>query len=78
MNNFSDISLAQWMALTPSEVVETCLNVGPELLDALNKENYAFVNYPDFSFPPADNTPQKYADSRALSTESIMPTAWAI
>ena len=35
---FADVSLNQWMALTPPELVQAHLNVGPELLAALRKD----------------------------------------
>lgn len=37
-DRFVDISLNQWMALTPRELVSDNLHVGPELLDVLRKE----------------------------------------
>lgn len=42
-DSFSDVSLNQWMALTPHELVRNNLNVGPELLDALRKQKWPVV-----------------------------------
>jgi oxalate decarboxylase len=47
---FVDISLNQWMALTPRDLVWNNLHVGPELLDALRKEKWPVVKYPGFSY----------------------------
>ncbi|MZQ87042.1 cupin domain-containing protein [Paenibacillus sp. 5J-6] len=51
-NVFDDVSLNQWMALTPHELVKSNLNVGPELIDALRKEKWPVVKYPGFSYYP--------------------------
>jgi oxalate decarboxylase len=40
---YADVSLNQWMALTPRELVEDTLNVGPELMNALRKEKWPVV-----------------------------------
>ncbi|MEI7025619.1 oxalate decarboxylase family bicupin [Paenibacillus sp. y28] len=45
-DRFEDISLNQWMALTPHELVADTLHVGPELMDALRKEKWPVVKYP--------------------------------
>ncbi|BBH19529.1 oxalate decarboxylase [Paenibacillus baekrokdamisoli] len=45
-DRFVDISLNQWMALTPRDLVRDNLHVGPELLDALRKEKWPVVKYP--------------------------------
>ncbi|MEW9698409.1 oxalate decarboxylase family bicupin [Paenibacillus sp. SI8] len=45
-DRFEDISLNQWMALTPRDLVRDNLHVGPELLDALRKEKWPVVKYP--------------------------------
>ncbi|QNG61565.1 oxalate decarboxylase family bicupin [Bacillus sp. PAMC26568] len=42
-DSFSDVSLNQWMALTPHELVRDNLNVGPELLNALRKQKWPVV-----------------------------------
>ncbi len=44
-NRFEDVSLNQWMALTPKKLVEEHLNVGPDLMDALQKEKSPVVKY---------------------------------
>ncbi|WP_240417689.1 oxalate decarboxylase family bicupin [Paenibacillus periandrae] len=51
-DRFVDVSLNQWMALTPRDLVRDNLNVGPELLDKLRKEKWPVVRYPDFSYTP--------------------------
>ena len=45
-DRFADISLNQWMALTPRDLVRDNLHVGDELLDALRKEKWPVVRYP--------------------------------
>ncbi|MDF2644287.1 MAG: oxalate decarboxylase [Paenibacillus sp.] len=47
-DRFVDVSLNQWMALTPRNLVRDNLYVGPELLDALRKEEWPVVKYPGF------------------------------
>lgn len=49
-DRFVDVSLNQWLALTPRELTASNLHVGPELLDALNP-----VKQPVVKFPPPDN-----------------------
>ncbi|MCZ8511136.1 oxalate decarboxylase family bicupin [Paenibacillus filicis] len=44
-DRFSDLSLNQWMALTPRQLIEDNLRVGPELMNALHKEKYPVVKY---------------------------------
>ncbi|MBZ5750026.1 oxalate decarboxylase family bicupin [Metabacillus rhizolycopersici] len=44
-NRFADVSLNQWMALTPKELVQDHLHVGPELINALRKEKWPVVKY---------------------------------
>jgi oxalate decarboxylase len=34
---FADMSLDQWMALTPPELVNAHLQLGPQVMDALRK-----------------------------------------
>lgn len=51
-DRFQDVSLNQWMALTPSELVQSNLNIGPELLQVLRKEKWPVVKYPGFSYYP--------------------------
>jgi oxalate decarboxylase/phosphoglucose isomerase-like protein (cupin superfamily) len=57
-SHFADVSLAQWMANTPREVVRSILNLPDAFLDSLKKESCPVVRYPDFAFPPAEHTPQ--------------------
>lgn len=56
--HFADISLAQWLAMTPREVVKSVLNLSDEFCDRLKKESCPIVKYPGYEFPPADGTPQ--------------------
>lgn len=44
-DRFADVSLNQWMALTPHELVQDTLHVGAELMDALRKEKQPVVKY---------------------------------
>lgn len=44
-DRFADISLAQWMALTPPEVVSQHLKLGPKAMAALRKEKRPVVNF---------------------------------
>ncbi len=55
---YSDVSLAQWLALTPKEMVKSCLNLPDDFIDQLNKKSTPVVKYPGFEFPPAQGTPQ--------------------
>lgn len=57
-DHFSDISLAQWMALTPKELLKTVLDISPEFYNSLNKERCGVVKYKGFEFPKAKSTPQ--------------------
>ncbi|MCD9022130.1 oxalate decarboxylase family bicupin [Cohnella silvisoli] len=45
-DRFADLSLNQWMALTPSQLVSSNLQVGPELMNALRKQKWPVVKYP--------------------------------
>lgn len=51
-DRFVDVSLNQWLALSPRELVQRNVNVGPELLDALHKEKWPVVKYPGFTYEP--------------------------
>ncbi|GIP33747.1 oxalate decarboxylase family bicupin [Paenibacillus sp. J2TS4] len=51
-DRFVDISLNQWMALTPRELVRDNLRVGPDLLNALRKDKWPVVQYPGYSYSP--------------------------
>lgn len=42
-NRFADVSLNQWMALTPPELVQAHLNLTPEMMKALHKEKRPVV-----------------------------------
>ncbi|MFE1628970.1 oxalate decarboxylase family bicupin [Brevibacillus reuszeri] len=53
-NRFVDVSLNQWMALTPHELVASNLNVGPELIDALRKQKWPVVKYPGYGYDPSN------------------------
>jgi oxalate decarboxylase len=46
-DRFVDVSLNQWMALTPRDLIRDNLHVGPELLDALRKQKWPVVKYTD-------------------------------
>lgn len=50
-DRFADVSLNQWMALTPHQLVGSNLNAGPELLNALRKVKWPVVEYPGYGFP---------------------------
>lgn len=51
-DRFVDVSLNQWLALTPRELVQHNVNVGPELLNALHKEKQPVVKFPGFTYKP--------------------------
>ena len=57
-SHFADVSLSQWLAMTPKEVVKSCLNLPDEFLDKLRKTSCPVVKYPGFEFPSAKGTPQ--------------------
>lgn len=57
-DHFADISLAQWIAMTPNEVVKSILNLSDEFLNSVRKESTPIVKYPGFEFPAANGTPQ--------------------
>lgn len=57
-NHFADLSLAQWIAMTPKEVVKSILNVDDDFMDHIRKESCPVVRYKGYEFPSADNTPQ--------------------
>jgi oxalate decarboxylase len=44
-DRFADVSLNQWMALTPKELILDHLHVGPELMNVLRKEKWPVVKY---------------------------------
>lgn len=45
-NRFADVSLNQWMALTPPQMVADTLHASPELMQSLRKEKWPVVKYP--------------------------------
>lgn len=45
-DRFADVSLNQWMALTPYPLVANNLHVGPPLMNALRKRKWPVVKYP--------------------------------
>jgi oxalate decarboxylase len=51
-DRFVDVSLNQWMALTPKELIQSNLNVDTDLIDSLRKEKWPVVKYPGFSYYP--------------------------
>jgi len=57
-DHFSDISLAQWLAMTPNEVVKSCLNLPDDFISSINKARTPVVKYPGLEFPKAQGTPQ--------------------
>lgn len=44
-NHFADISLAQWIAMTPREVVKSALNLSDKFLDNVRKESTPVLLY---------------------------------
>lgn len=51
-DRFEDISLNQWMALTPRNLTQDNLKIGNEVTDALRKEKWPVVKYPGYSYYP--------------------------
>jgi len=51
-DRFEDVSLNQWMALSPQQLVQSNLKVGPELTDALHKTKSPVVKYPPYTYYP--------------------------
>ncbi|MFC0190040.1 oxalate decarboxylase family bicupin [Fictibacillus aquaticus] len=51
-NRFEDVSLNQWMALTPQQLVQQNVNATPELMNSLRKEKWPVVKYPGYSYYP--------------------------
>ncbi|MFF2014487.1 oxalate decarboxylase family bicupin [Paenibacillus sp. NPDC058177] len=45
-DRFQDVSLNQWMALTPHQLVESNLNVSPDFISKLQKVKHPVVKYP--------------------------------
>lgn len=50
-DRFADVSLNQWMALTPPELVQSNLNASVQLMHSLRKEKWPVVRYPGFPSP---------------------------
>jgi oxalate decarboxylase len=44
-DRFADVSLNQWMALTPRQLVQENLDASPQLMNALRKEKWPVVKY---------------------------------
>ncbi len=57
-SHFADVSLAQWIAMTPREVVKPILNLPDAFWDSIKKESCPIVKSQGFAYPPAQNTPQ--------------------
>ena len=76
-DHFADVSLAQWLALTPKEVVKSCLNLPDAFLNRLRKDSCPVVRYKDFAFPPANGTPQnvKYFKDFDYTKNGVKPGA---
>ncbi|WP_019423346.1 oxalate decarboxylase family bicupin [Paenibacillus sp. OSY-SE] len=51
-DRFADVSLNQWMALTPHELVRDHLHASPELMQALRKQKWPVVKYEGTPKPP--------------------------
>ncbi|MFD0587463.1 oxalate decarboxylase family bicupin [Paenibacillus sp. GCM10027627] len=49
-DRFQDVSLNQWMALTPPELVQSNVNASSEWMDHLHKEKSPVVKFPGFTF----------------------------
>ena len=73
--HYADISLTQWMAMTPKEVVQSVLNLPDDFLNNLKKESQPIVMYKGIEFPPAQNTPQnvKYFKDFDYKKKEIHP-----
>jgi len=46
-DRFEDVSLNQWMALTPKELINSNLDAPAELINSLRKEKWPVVKYPN-------------------------------
>lgn len=55
-DRFADVSLNQWLALTPQDLVASNLKVGEGFLSHLRKEKWPVVKMPGFTY---DNRPNK-------------------
>ncbi|WP_028778523.1 oxalate decarboxylase family bicupin [Shimazuella kribbensis] len=54
-DRFEDVSLNQWMALTPHELVKDNLNVGPNVINGLHQKKSPVVKYPPYTYHPNNN-----------------------
>lgn len=61
---FVDISLNQWLALTPPGLIAETLCVGPEVMGALRKNKWPVVEYPGYSYYPRGQRPGRNLESR--------------
>lgn len=50
-DRFEDVSLNQWLALTPHRLVESNLNVSPAFVSKLNQSKQPVVKHPGFTYP---------------------------
>ncbi|MBD0383817.1 hypothetical protein ICC18_27450 [Paenibacillus sp. WST5] len=46
-DRYADLSLNQWMALSPEQLVQSNLNASPELMGSLRKAKWPVVKYTD-------------------------------
>lgn len=51
-DRFVDVSLNQWLALTPTALVQSNLNVDSRFTDILRKEKWPVVKYPGYTYYP--------------------------
>lgn len=51
---YEDVSLTQWMALTPKDIVESNLNIGEEVMNSLRKQKWEVVRFPDYEYNEND------------------------
>ncbi|KEO76582.1 oxalate decarboxylase [Paenibacillus polymyxa] len=51
-DRFADVSLNQWMALTPTELIQSNLHVGTDVISNLRKVKWPVVKYPSYSYDP--------------------------
>ncbi|QFT89784.1 Oxalate decarboxylase OxdD [Bacillus sp. THAF10] len=51
-DRFEDVSLAQWMALTPAQIVESNVDVSSSFAKSIRKEKEPVVKYPPYTFKP--------------------------
>lgn len=51
-DRFEDVSLAQWMALTPRQLVDSNVNVSSSFTKNIRKEKEPVVKYPPYTYKP--------------------------